>query len=194
MYLIFTMLESRNESNPFVGISCCLCYKLWNFYEAFPPLIYGECYQTLPLLAATAPHFYKSLNFQEPKPLMWERIKYDDRFRKVFTKFSIKIYSAQKHLKAKIYLVKVEVQDKKWNMKCRKFVKVAQFCEPDQSCACSGGWRAGHGEGKRSNILVNVIRFSSGLIGLQHHVHYALVQVCRAVPNSGRRYENQDLE
>ena len=56
MYLIFTMLESRDESNPFVGISCCLCYKLWNFYEAFPPLIYGECYQTLPLLAAAAPH------------------------------------------------------------------------------------------------------------------------------------------
>ena len=61
MYLIFTMLESRDESNPFVGISCCLCYKLWNFYEAFPPLIYGECYQTLPLplLAAAAPHLQK---------------------------------------------------------------------------------------------------------------------------------------
>ena len=59
MYLIFTMLESRDESNPFVRISCCLCYKLWNFYEAFPPLIYGECYQTLPLLAAAAPHLQK---------------------------------------------------------------------------------------------------------------------------------------
>ena len=59
MYLIFTMLESGDESNPFAGISCCLCYKLWNFYEAFPPLIYGECYQTLPLplpLLAAVPH------------------------------------------------------------------------------------------------------------------------------------------
>ena len=170
MYLIFTMLESTDESNPFVGISCCLCYKLWNFYEAFPPLIYGECYQTLPLLAAAAAPHLKSSNFQEPKPLMWERIKYDDRFRKVFTKFSIRIlFSKKKHLKA-FYLVKVEAQDKKWK-KCGKFVKVAQFCEPDQSCARGGGWRAGHGEGERSNILVNVIRFRSGLIGLQHHVH-----------------------
>ena len=102
MHLIFTMLESRDESNPFVGISCCLCYKLWNFYEAFPPLIYGECYQTLPLplLAAAAPHL-KSSNFQEPKPLMWERIKYDDRFRKVFTKFSIRIlFSTKKTFKS----------------------------------------------------------------------------------------------
>ena len=44
---------------------------------------------------------------------MWERIKYDDRFRKVFTKFSIRIlFSTKKHLKA-FYLVKVEAQDKK---------------------------------------------------------------------------------
>ena len=47
------------------------------------------------------PHIYKSLNFQEPKPLMWERIKYDDRFRKVFTKFSIRILFSTKTFKSK---------------------------------------------------------------------------------------------
>ena len=30
--------------------------------------------------------------------------------------FQYEFYSAQKHLKAKIYLVKVEAQDKKWNV------------------------------------------------------------------------------
>ena len=44
---------------------------------------------------------------------MWERIKYDDRFRKVFTKFSIKILFSTKKIKVKIYLVKIEAQDKK---------------------------------------------------------------------------------
>ena len=47
------------------------------------------------------PNIYKSLNFQEPKPLMWERIKYDDRFRKVFTKFSIRILFSTKTFKSK---------------------------------------------------------------------------------------------